>query len=173
MVSEDSELYRAHPDWALGAPHRPQVQYLPQGGVDMVPNLLPGEIQHQLAPPLGLGAVGLGVYDLLERFRRDYPDLLIEGCSGGGGRFDAGMLYYTPQIWCSDNTDAIDRLRIQCGTTFCYPVSSVGAHVSAVPKGSRPRRRRTMKGSAAVVEPVTRDTRASRLSAETWAQACV
>ena len=58
---------------------------------------------------------------------------LIEGCSGGGGRFDAGMLYYTPQIWCSDNSDAIDRLRIQYGTSFGYPVSAMGAHVSAVP----------------------------------------
>ena len=62
-----------------------------------------------------------------------YPNLLIEGCSGGGGRFDAGMMYYTPQIWCSDNTDAIDRLRIQYGTSFGYPVSVVGSHVSAVP----------------------------------------
>ncbi len=75
----------------------------------------------------------LGVYDMLARMRRDFPGVLIEGCSGGGGRFDAGMLYYTPQIWCSDNTDAIDRLRIQYGTSFCYPVGTMGAHVSAVP----------------------------------------
>ena len=166
MVSEDSELYRAHPDWALGAPHRPQTQGRSQLVLDFsrqevrdhiyaalrqvldsakaayvkwdmnrsltdvwsaaIPAGRQGEVYHRYV---------LGVYDLLERFRRDYPDLLIEGCSGGGGRFDAGMLYYTPQIWCSDNTDAIDRLRIQCGTTFCYPVSSVGAHVSAVPNG--------------------------------------
>ena len=66
---------------------------------------------------------------MLERF----PHILIEGCSGGGGRFDAGMLYYTPQIWCSDNTDAIERIKIQYGTSFGYPVSTVGAHVSAVP----------------------------------------
>ena len=59
--------------------------------------------------------------------------LLIEGCSGGGGRFDAGMLYYTPQIWCSDNTDALDRIKIQYGTSFGYPISAVGSHVSAVP----------------------------------------
>ena len=57
----------------------------------------------------------------------------MEGCSGGGGRFDLGMLYYTPQIWCSDNSDAIDRLRIQYGTSFCYPPVCVGAHVSASP----------------------------------------
>ena len=75
----------------------------------------------------------LGLYELLERLRRAYPALLIEGCSGGGGRFDLGMLYYTPQIWCSDNSDAIDRLRIQYGTSFCYPSACVGAHVSASP----------------------------------------
>mgnify|MGYP002304140485 CR=1 FL=1 len=75
----------------------------------------------------------LGVYDFLERLHERYPDLLIEGCSGGGGRFDAGMLYYSPQIWCSDNTDAINRTRIQYGTSFFYPVSVMGAHVSAVP----------------------------------------
>lgn len=75
----------------------------------------------------------LGVYDLLERLHQDYPHILIEGCCGGGGRFDGGMLYYTPQIWCSDDTDAVDGLRIQYGTSFCYPVCTVGAHVSAVP----------------------------------------
>jgi len=75
----------------------------------------------------------LGLYDFLERLIVRYPDLLIEGCSGGGGRFDAGMLYYTPQIWCSDNSDAIDRIRIQEGTSFAYPISSVGSHVSASP----------------------------------------
>ena len=75
----------------------------------------------------------LGLYSILERLNRRYPDLLIEGCAGGGGRFDAGMLYYCPQIWCSDNTDAVDRLRIQYGTSFGYPVSTVGSHVSACP----------------------------------------
>ncbi len=75
----------------------------------------------------------LGVYDFLERLIQKYPKLLIEGCAGGGGRFDAGMLYYTPQIWCSDNTDAIERIQIQHGTSFGYPVSAVGSHVSASP----------------------------------------
>ena len=74
-----------------------------------------------------------GVYDFLERLLKRYPDMLIEGCSGGGGRFDAGMLYYTPQIWCSDDTDAIERIQIQHGTSFGYPISAVGSHVSAVP----------------------------------------
>lgn len=75
----------------------------------------------------------LGVYDFMERLLQRYPDLLLEGCSGGGGRFDAGMLYYCPQIWCSDNTDAISRLHIQYGTSFGYPISAVGSHVSTVP----------------------------------------
>lgn len=75
----------------------------------------------------------LGLYDILERLTKNYPNVLLEGCSSGGGRFDAGMLYYTPQIWCSDNTDAYDRLGIQYGTSFGYPVSAVGSHVSAVP----------------------------------------
>ena len=83
-----------------------------------------GEIYHRYV---------LGVYDLLERIRQANPNTLIEGCSGGGGRFDMGMLYYTPQIWCSDNTDAIDRLSIQYGTSFAYPPATMGAHVSAVP----------------------------------------
>ena len=83
-----------------------------------------GEVYHRYV---------LGVYEMLEWLRRDFPHILIEGCAGGGGRFDGGMLYYTPQIWCSDNTDAIDRLRIQYGTSFCYPVSAMGAHVSVVP----------------------------------------
>ena len=69
----------------------------------------------------------------MERLIQRYPNVLLEGCSGGGGRFDAGMLYYTPQIWCSDNTDALDRTQIQYGTSFGYPVSAVGSHVSAIP----------------------------------------
>ncbi|MBQ8951223.1 MAG: alpha-galactosidase [Eubacterium sp.] len=74
-----------------------------------------------------------GVYSLYERLRTDFPDILFESCSSGGNRFDAGMLYYAPQGWCSDNTDAIDRIRIQYGTSYGYPISSIGAHVSAVP----------------------------------------
>ena len=75
----------------------------------------------------------LGVYDLLDRLTKRYPDLLIEGCASGGGRFDCGMLYYSPQYWASDNTDPMDRLDIQYGTSFCYPIISMGSHVTASP----------------------------------------
>jgi alpha-galactosidase len=75
----------------------------------------------------------LGVYELQERLVTEFPRILLENCSGGGGRFDPGMLYYSPQIWCSDDTDAIERLKIQEGTAMLYPLSSIGAHVSACP----------------------------------------
>lgn len=75
----------------------------------------------------------LGVYELQERLVNDFPDLLLENCSGGGARFDPGMLYYSPQIWCSDDTDAIERLTIQEGTELIYPLSTMGAHVSDCP----------------------------------------
>ena len=164
MVSENSQLYREHPDWALGVPGRPQTRGRSQLVLDFsrrevrdyiyesIQKILDGadityikwdmnrslsDVWSAALPANRQGEVYhryvLGVYDILERLRRDYPELLIEGCSGGGGRFDAGMLYYTPQIWCSDNTDAVDRLRIQYGTSFCYPVSAMGAHVSVCP----------------------------------------
>jgi alpha-galactosidase len=75
----------------------------------------------------------LGLYELLERLITKFPNILFENCSSGGGRFDPGMLFYMPQTWNSDNTDAIERLKIQYGTSLVYPVSSIGAHVSAVP----------------------------------------
>jgi alpha-galactosidase len=75
----------------------------------------------------------LGVYDLYERLTGAYPEILFESCAGGGGRFDPGMLAWAPQAWTSDDTDAVERLRIQWGTSICYPLSSMGAHVSAVP----------------------------------------
>ena len=75
----------------------------------------------------------LGVYELFDRLTKRYPEMLIEGCSSGGGRFDSGMMCYTPQIWTSDNTDAIDRISIQYGASFGYPVSVIGSHISAVP----------------------------------------
>lgn len=75
----------------------------------------------------------LGLYEVMERITSSFPHILFESCSGGGGRFDPGMLYYMPQTWTSDNTDAVARLRIQYGTSLVYPVSSMGSHVSAVP----------------------------------------
>ncbi|MEF2965302.1 alpha-galactosidase [Paenibacillus sp. M1] len=75
----------------------------------------------------------LGLYELLERLTAEFPHILFESCSGGGGRFDPGMLYYMPQTWTSDDTDAVERLKIQYGTSLVYPISTMGAHVSAVP----------------------------------------
>lgn len=75
----------------------------------------------------------LGVYDLYDRLTARFPEVLFESCASGGARFDPGMLYYAPQAWTSDDTDAVERLKIQYGTSYCYPVSSMGSHVSAVP----------------------------------------
>lgn len=164
MISEDSDLYRAHPDWALTVPGRPYTRGRNQLMLDFTrpevrehifrsirASLEGTEIRYikwdmnrglaqvwsSSLPPERQGEVYhryvLGVYDLLEWFRREWPEVLLEGCAGGGGRFDAGMLYYTPQIWCSDNTDAIDRLTIQYGTSFAYPPCAMGAHVSVAP----------------------------------------
>ena len=95
---------------------------------DLHSNYLPvdrqGELEHRYM---------LAVYELQERLMKEFPDLLLENCSGGGARFDAGMLYYSPQIWCSDDTDAIERLAIQEGTALIYPLSAMGAHVSDCP----------------------------------------
>ncbi len=160
MLSQDSALYRAHPDWAFALPgEKPQrsryqlvldlsrrdvcdwlydtVCAVLDQGVDYLKWDLNRSIAESYSHVTAQGRVlydyMVGLYGLLERLLARYPRLLIEGCSGGGGRFDAGMLAYCPQIWCSDNTDAIDRLRIQHGTSFGYPASAVGAHVSACP----------------------------------------
>lgn len=90
--------------------------------------LLPPENQKELTH-----RYVLGLYDVMERLLAKYPNLLIEGCSGGGGRFDAGILYYAPQIWTSDDTDAIERIDIQYGTSYVYPASAMSAHLSASP----------------------------------------
>lgn len=164
MISEDSDLYRAHPDWALTVPGRSftrarhqlvldfsredvrtyifdrMCEILESANIEYVkwdanrhltdvwsaqlPADRQGEVFHRYI---------LGLYDFLEKLTQRFPDILIEGCSGGGGRFDAGMMYYHPQIWCSDDTDAIERLEIQYGTSFGYPVSTVGSHVSVCP----------------------------------------
>ena len=162
MVNEDSDLYRAHPDWAFVIPGRRPNRSRHQLVLDFSRREVTDYIFDQICAVLDQGKVEyikwdmnrsiadvysatadsqgrvlhdyvLGLYRFLERLVNRYPDILIEGCSGGGGRFDAGMLYYTPQIWCSDNTDPVDRLEIQYGTSFIYPSSSVGAHVSASP----------------------------------------
>ncbi len=95
---------------------------------DIYSALLPADRQGEVAY-----RYVLGLYNMLEKLITRYPDLLIEGCCGGGGRFDPGMLYYTPQIWCSDDTDAIERLTIQYGSSFGYPISTMGSHVSKCP----------------------------------------
>lgn len=164
MVSEDSDLYRAHPDYAFQIPGKPPVLGRNQLVLDFSRKEVVDCVFDQITAVLDSANIAyikmdmnrsimdvytalegnqnqgailyqyvLGVYDFLERLITRYPQILLEGCSGGGGRFDAGMLYYTPQIWCSDNTDAIERIKIQHGTSFGYPVSTVGSHVSAVP----------------------------------------
>lgn len=162
MINEESELYKKHPDWAMVIPGRKPVRGRSQLVLDFSRKEVVDSIFESVCKVLDMGTVDyvkwdynrsiadvysytasdqgkvlydyiLGLYDFLERLNVRYPEMLIEGCSGGGGRFDAGMLYYTPQIWCSDNTDAIDRLRIQYGTSFGYPASCVGAHVSVSP----------------------------------------
>lgn len=95
------------------------------------------EIGNELLPPNKQKEIShryvLGLYSILEELNKEFPKVLFEGCASGGGRFDPGMLYYMPQIWTSDNTDAISRLYIQYGTSIVYPSSAMGAHVSAVP----------------------------------------
>ena len=164
MVNEDSDLYRAHPDWALADPDRKPMLarnqlVLDMSRQDVVDYLFDAmcavldhakieyvkwdfnrSISNCYSHALSADRQGevahrfmLGTYQLLDRLLKRYPDLMIEGCSGGGGRFDAGMLYYCPQIWCSDDSDAVERLEIQRGTSYGYPASTMGAHVSASP----------------------------------------
>ncbi len=164
MISPDSELYRAHPDWCLHVPFRNQSLSRHQLVLDFSREEVCDAILHQLAKLLQsapiryvkwdmnrhiseVGSVGwpayrqrevahrymLGLYRVLEQLTVMFPDILFESCSGGGGRFDPGMLYYMPQVWTSDNTDAISRLSIQFGTSLVYPAITMGSHVSAVP----------------------------------------
>lgn len=164
MISPDSELYRAHPDWALqidgreGSMCRNQyvldlsrpeiVDYVSEAVAEILRSAniryVKWDMNRQLTD---LGSVCLdrehhrelfhryvlGVYELQERLVSEFPELLLENCSGGGARFDPGMLYYSPQIWCSDDTDAIERLMIQEGTALIYPLSTMGAHISDCP----------------------------------------
>lgn len=163
MISKDSNLYKNHPQWLLKAkdrhPSHSREQYildysqkearehivkqmralLDEVPIDYIkwdfnrnlteigsqsPLIRDGEVSHRFV---------LGLYEVLEELVTSYPTILWESCSGGGGRYDPGMLYYMPQTWTSDNTDAVARLGIQTGTSFVMPISSMGAHVSAVP----------------------------------------
>lgn len=161
MISEDSELFRAHPDWCIHVDGREHTNCRQQMVIDMSRDEVVENIFEQMHKVLSenkidyvkwdfnrnlteVGSAGLtaeeqpeiyhrfmlGTYKLFEKLTSAHPDILLENCSGGGGRFDPGMLYYSPQIWCSDNTDPIDRLSIQFGTSMCYPAATMGAHVS-------------------------------------------
>ncbi len=169
MVSEDSDLYRAHPDWALKLPGRSPVRSRNQLVLDLANDQVKKYVLESICRVLDAGNIEfvkwdfnrsiyeaysagadhqgsvlhdyvLGLYEILEQLRSKYPKLLIEGCSGGGGRFDLGMLYYTPQIWTSDNTDPMDRLWIQYGTSFGYPPAAMAAHVTKSPNEHTGRR---------------------------------
>ena len=164
MISPDSDLYRAHPDWCLHVDGRARTEARQQLILDMSRTDVQDYIIEAISSVLRSANIDyvkwdmnrnmtehfsalqcpcrqletqhrymLGLYRVLEKIVSDFPSVLFESCSGGGGRFDAGMLYYMPQTWTSDDTDAIERLTIQYGTSFVYPASAMGAHVSAVP----------------------------------------
>lgn len=164
MISPDSDLYRAHPDWAIQIPGRAPVQGRNQLVLDITRPEVRQSVYNQIKTVLqsanieyvkwdmnrnlcDLGSAALpperqgellhryvlALYEMQKQLTADFPNLLLENCSSGGGRFDAGMLYYSPQIWCSDDTDAVERLTIQEGTALVYPVSTMGTHVSVCP----------------------------------------
>ncbi|KAK8894000.1 hypothetical protein M9Y10_022430 [Tritrichomonas musculus] len=164
MISEDSDLFRSHPEFAMRIPGRDPVLGRRQLVLDFTNPDVVDNIYSQMTNILDSANISyikwdmnrhitdlftftlsseqqgeifhryiLNVYGLLDRLRKRYPHLLIEGCSGGGGRFDLGMLYYSPQFWASDDTDPIERLKIQFGTSMIYPPNSMGAHVSVSP----------------------------------------
>ena len=164
MISEDSDIFRAHPEYAIGVPDRERCYSRHQFMMDLTnPDVrdyivnsvnsilskheidyvkwdynrnvteffsltLQKEFQSEFAH-----RYALGLYDICERIVNGNPDVFFEGCSGGGARFDPGILYYFPQIWTSDNSDAEERTRIQYGTSIAYPLSAMSCHVSAVP----------------------------------------
>jgi alpha-galactosidase len=164
MVSQRSQLFADHADWAVGIPTRPQTEGRNQLVLDMSRREVVDHLFGVLSDLLGRAPISyvkwdmnrnitepfnpslpahrqgeffhryiLGMYDLYERLTRAFPQVLFESCASGGGRFDAGMLAFAPQAWTSDDTDAVERLRIQWGTSMAYPLSSMAAHVSAVP----------------------------------------
>lgn len=161
MISPDSDLFRAHPDYAIQIPGRKPSECRNQFVLDITRKEVRDCIFEQISdilkeaniryikwdmnrPLTDVGSITtrggefhhrymLAVYELQERLISEYPDLLLENCTSGGGRFDPGMMYFSPQIWCSDDTDAIERLAIQEGTALIYPLSVIGAHVSICP----------------------------------------
>lgn len=156
MVNPDSDLYRAHPDWAISVPGRKPALSRSQLILDLsrddvceyiikaISDVLSGaDIEYvkwdMNRPMTDMPCMGynhkytLGFYRIMDAITEAFPNILFEGCSGGGGRFDAGVLAYMPQIWTSDNSDAAARLKIQYSTSMGYPVSAMSAHVTAVP----------------------------------------
>lgn len=162
MLNPDSDLYRTHPEYAVQAPGRPPLQGRHQLVLDLcrpeVRDHIVGAVRGVLASAniayikwdmnrslsdlhspalLNQGEFfhryTLGLYDLLSRIFADRPDILLEGCASGGGRFDLGMLCFAQQVWASDNTDPVERLAIQSGLSCLYPPSTMGCHVSAAP----------------------------------------
>lgn len=164
MISEDSDLYREHPEWAFEIPGRKPIRSRHQLCLDFSRKDVQDHIFDKITKVIESANIEyikmdfnrslhdiytnayeyqnqgkilyectLGIYRFLERLLEKFPNVLLETCAGGGGRYDAGMLYYSPQIWASDNTDAIERLQIQYGSSFGYPTSTLGSHVSAVP----------------------------------------
>jgi alpha-galactosidase len=156
MVNPKSNLYCAHPDWVLSAGTYPRTELRNQ----LILNLGLPEVQDyiiaclsniltsanisyvkwdhnrsmtEIQTPSAAHAYILGLYRVLDTITTRFPDVLFEGCAAGGGRFDPGILQFFPQIWTSDNTDAVDRISIQLGMSLAYPASSMGAHISAVP----------------------------------------
>jgi len=164
MVNADSDLFRAHAEWAVSVPGRPRTETRQQLVLDMANpavvdhlsttlievlrdtriSYIKWDFNRYLTEPYGLALPPerqgefhhrwvLGLYELYRRLIAAFPDVLFESCASGGGRFDPALLAFAPQAWTSDDTDAIERLRIQWGTSMAYPVSSMGAHVSAIP----------------------------------------
>ncbi|MGL5720932.1 MAG: alpha-galactosidase [Brevinema sp.] len=164
MISEDSELFRKHPEWRIECPRYKPCQGRNQYVLDLTREEVVDYLYDSVATILKDSDISyvkwdknrnltdimsialppqrqkefthrymLGLYRLLDRLTSDFPHILFEGCASGGNRFDLGMLYYHPQIWASDNTDAVQRLDIQWGTSMFYPLASIGSHVSAIP----------------------------------------
>lgn len=164
MISIDSKLYEAHPDWMIATPGRHNTPARNQYVLDMTRqevvdylftkisqvmkqtrlDYIKWDMNRNITEMFGAQLPAdqqlefphryiLGVYQLYDRLVKAYPDVLFESCASGGGRFDLGMMYYAPQAWCSDDTDAVERIKIQDGTSYGYRPSMWGAHVSAVP----------------------------------------